>query len=142
MANCDDEVTSILGDVCVKELKDAADSDWFTKQNCLSFAYKISKDIGGEVNRDIKSNGYRARDTIAMMLGLWYSKKPEDICVSKVLKILRSDDFRLNAIAMKIGVIHTAPNDANHPTTEDIAEEGRQTIRTSVKRTKDQASKT
>ena len=100
MEYCDD-YTEKLGANCVNELKDAVDKAQFTKKNCLELSYQLSRKVFGDVKRRIDNEGYD-RSTIDVLLGSWFQRKPGEVCVSRIVSILKSADISNHALALEL----------------------------------------
>ena len=103
MAKYRDKVTELLGEHCISELKNAAESDKLKKDECLELATQLdtSGKVYGKVKRRIVEEGYK-RNTIDYLLDLWYKGKHDDMCISRILEILRYPDIGNKALAFEI----------------------------------------
>ena len=101
MADYRTEVTGILGEHCIRTLKEAASSNRIDEETCLELARQISPRVYGHVQRDIDSKRYSPR-TIAVLLDKWYETQPDEVQRSKIVTIFKSPDINNVAIAREI----------------------------------------
>ena len=95
------EFTKKLGAHCEDELKDAVDRAQFTEKNCLELAYQLSRKVFGSVQKRIDNEGYD-RSTIDILLGSWFQRKPEEVCVSRIVSILKSANIGNRPLALEL----------------------------------------
>ena len=113
------ELIELLGDRSVRELKDAADTDQLTEQDCLELAGQISPFIYGPDKRMIEQKGY-SRKTVAVLLDTWYEREPDEVSLSRIVDILRSPDLGKRALAEKIQLHPKNPQEYRQKKHEEI----------------------
>ena len=103
MANYREEVTKVLGDHCVNELRDAVERNQVKQKDFLELALQTSRKIHGHVERSIEEKGY-GRWTVDVFLDKWYERKPSEVNAFRIVEILRSPNIRNNALANEIEI--------------------------------------